>query len=316
MDNTMAVKSARPWAILFSLSALSVSFWTSPASAEDFLCDAKQASSQQLPVLDKSCPIGRGLWGNQQPKNNASLFWIQCGLLDKPLSLARAKSLYKHISTDVWMKPEGNNVRCLIGPYKDFQEAKRDLSSLRTERAYKEAFIREVIPGVANPPVTAAKPAAKQKPAAKSAPKSNQTTTVLSAPKPAPAKTPVPVATAQAPAAKAISAKDIDTRLKGRVADVDYVVPYIMHSDHQFYMEHGLAWNRLNYDDAVYVCRQLGMKLPTEVEWSRLLKSDVLAKDKWPIHLPYWGNDRRGLFTNGKVTKLKGTSLLNIMCTK
>ena len=308
MDNTMAVKSARPWAILFSLSALSVSFWTSPASAEDFLCDAKQASSQQLPVLDKSCPIGRGLWGNQQPKNNASLFWIQCGLLNKPLSLSGAKSLYKHISTDVWMKPEGNNVRCLIGPYKDFQEAKRDLSSLKTERSYKEAFIREVVPGAANPPVKAAQPATKPKPAAP-----RQTTTVLSAPKTAPAKAPVP---AQASSTKTISTKDIDIRLKGRVANVDYAVPYIMHSEHQFYMEHGLAWNRLNYDDAMAVCRQLGMKLPTEVEWSRLLKSDVLAKDKWPIHLPYWGNDRRGLFTNGKVTKLKGTSLLNIMCTK
>ncbi|WP_390196788.1 SPOR domain-containing protein [Vibrio olivae] len=313
MDNMMAVKSARPWAILFSLSALSTSLWIQPVSAEEFLCDAQQASSQQLPVLDKSCPIGRGLWGKQQPKNNASLFWIQCGLLNRPLSLAQAKPIYQHISTDVWMKHEGNNVRCLIGPYKDFQEANRDLTSLRTQRAYREAFIREVVPGVANPPVKAQ--AAKPVAATKSQPKtaSSQKTTVF-----APAKS-EPVAKSQVSAtssAKPIANMDIDLRLQGEVSGVEYVVPYVTNSDHQFYMEHNKAWNRLNYDDATLVCRQLGMKLPTEVEWSRFIGSDVMEKDKWPMHLPYWGSDRHGLFTSGKVTKLKGTSLLNVMCTK
>ncbi len=316
MDNTMAVKSARPWAILFSLSALSVSFWTSPASAEDFLCDAKQASSQQLPVLDESCPIGQGLWGKQQPKNNASLFWIQCGLLNQPLSLTQAKRLYKHISTDVWMKPEGKDFRCLVGPYKDFQEAQRDLNALRGERGYKEAFIREVIPGAANA-LSMAKPVVKPAaPAPKPAAKPTQTTTKLNPPA---AAKPLAVAAPneiQSVSSKPANAPEIDIRLKGTVSGVDYAVPYILHSEHQFYMEHGTAWNRLNYDDALSVCRQLGMKLPTEVEWSRLLNSDVLVKETWPIHLPYWGNDRHGLFTSGKITKLKGTSLLNIMCTK
>ena len=79
-------------------------------------------------------------------------------------------------------------------------------------------------------------------------------------------------------------------------------------------MEYGIAWNRLNYTKAEQVCRSQGMSLVDEQQWKTLLSSKVMHKHEWPLHLPYWGKDKRGLFTSGKVTHLTGTSLLNVVC--
>ncbi|MEI8633736.1 hypothetical protein P4S72_19945 [Vibrio sp. PP-XX7] len=87
--------------------------------------DATQASTQELPLLDRTCPIGRGLWGKGIPRKTDSTFWIQCGIYRKPMPLKQAKILYQNISTDVWMKPEAANYRCLIGPYDQINVASR-----------------------------------------------------------------------------------------------------------------------------------------------------------------------------------------------
>ncbi len=98
--------------------------FSSPVSAEEFLCQATQASEKELPMLEKTCPIGNGVWGKKVPQGGNYLYWIQCGLLPKPMSLAKAKPLYSKITTDVWMKPESQGYRCLIGPYKDLSDAR------------------------------------------------------------------------------------------------------------------------------------------------------------------------------------------------
>ena len=81
-------------------------------------------------------------------------------------------------------------------------------------------------------------------------------------------------------------------------------------------MEQGKPWSRLDFDSAELVCNQVNMKLMTEKQWQSILSSKVMEKQNWPMHLPYWGADKKGLFTNGNVNQLKGSSLLNVMCVK
>lgn len=277
------------------------------ADAEQFLCGGTQASTNELPKLNSDCPIGKGLWGNSPPKGKNSSFWIQCGLLTKPMPLSRAKVLYQHISTHIWMKPEGSDMRCLIGPYDDYDTAKKELAGVRTEKLYKEAFIREVRKGVKEP-VTQPKP--------KTAPvkKPEQ-------PKPAEVVKVAPVANqpvsgtdiSKMPQPESDGAM-ISIRRQATIGGLTYAVPHVMDTEIQFYMEHDLAWNRMSYEDALATCQRQNMRLATEEEWAQLLSSKVMEKDQWPVYLPYWGAGNKGLFTTGKVNSLKGTSLLNVLC--
>ncbi|USD41071.1 SPOR domain-containing protein [Vibrio sp. SCSIO 43135] len=323
MDSKMAAKSITALTKLLSVAVLALPAISSPAMAEEFLCDATQASTSQLPVLDKSCPIGKGLWGKQQPKGQESVFWIQCGVYSKPLPLAKAAKLYEKISVDVWAKPEAKGYRCLIGPYNEFAKASTELRKVKKVSGYKEAFIREVVKGTKAKPQVAmeSKPAAKvvaAKPATKpSASKTNKAEPTKTA------ATKAPVANPQsAPVAKALPvvgadkpSNDIDIRLSTTVSGLKYAVPYkMMHKE--FYMEHSLPWNRMNYQTASKTCSSLAMRLPVEAEWKQLLESKVMETEKWPMHLPYWGFAKKGLFTSGKISQLKGTSLLNVICVK
>ncbi|MDC5804332.1 SPOR domain-containing protein [Vibrio europaeus] len=306
----MASKPKQTFLKCWSLvAALALPALSAPTLAEEFLCDATQASTNELPLLDKSCPIGKGLWGKSQPRGQESTFWIQCGVFSQPLPLPKAKRLYQHISTDVWAKPEANAYRCLIGPYKDFAQASTELAKVKTEPGYKEAFVREVVKGAPLKQVKA-KPAPKSS-TPKPVVKPQQSTTVIPAPvkaKPEPIK---PMA--QEPKQRQ---SDVSIRLTATVSGIEYKVPYTMFSNDQFYMEHELPWNRLDYEGAYKTCYRLGMRLATPTEWQALLASKVMQKDKWPMHLPYWGAEKSGLFTSGKTNKLKGTSLLNVMCVK
>ncbi|KGY10922.1 sporulation protein [Vibrio tubiashii] len=309
----MASKPKQTYLKCWSLAAaLALSALSAPTLAEEFLCDATQASTNELPLLDKSCPIGKGLWGKSKPRGTESTFWIQCGVFSKPLSLPKAKKLYQHISTDVWAKPEGNAYRCLIGPYQDFSQAKADLAKVKTEPGYKEAFVREVVKGAPAKPV-AAKPKSQSKPKQLAKAASQQSTTIIPAPVRAKKQPETIKPVAEKPKQRRT---EVSIRLSAAVSGLEYKVPYTMFSDDQFYMEHDLPWNRLDYEGAYKTCYRLGMRLATSSEWKALLDSNVMQKDKWPMHLPYWGADRVGLFTSGKVNQLKGTSLLNIVCVK
>ncbi|MDG2643873.1 SPOR domain-containing protein, partial [Vibrio parahaemolyticus] len=124
--------------------------FSAPVLADDFLCQATQASDKELPMLEKSCPIGQGVWGKKVPQGGNDFYWIQCGLLPKPMPLAKAKPIYSKITTDVWMKPETKGYRCLIGPYTEFSKASADLRGVKTLSNYREAFIRVVGKGSDN----------------------------------------------------------------------------------------------------------------------------------------------------------------------
>ncbi len=299
---------------------------SSQVSAESVLCDATQASTNQLPQLEQSCPIGKGIWGSKAPKRHANneLFWIQCGLLNQPLPLNRAKPLYEKISTNVWMKPEGGDYRCLIGPYSTFVDARKELALVRQVSGYSEAFIRMVdksqtssqpivaktaeptlaTPKTVEPTTTPAKP----KVAAQSAGQSKMTTQPAAA---------LSLAAIQAlPSAANVTADEleIEIRVAANVAGSKYAVPYVLDHQQQFYMEQGKPWSRLDYGSAELVCEQVGMTLMSDQQWQNLLGSKVMEKQNWPMHLPYWGAGKKGLFTNGNVNQLKGSSLLNVMC--
>ncbi|MBF4336317.1 SPOR domain-containing protein [Vibrio anguillarum] len=282
-----------------------------PAWAEDFLCDATQASVDQLPILDKACPIGQGLWGKKKPKGQSSTFWIQCGVLNKPLSLLKAKAFYTHISTDVWLKPEAKTYRCLIGPYTDYEQVKKELPLIQQIPGYKEAFIREVVKGRAQSSSPIKKTTSAQ---ATSAAKQ---ITKKSLPKPQVEMASSPLSTKPSTKAPALNVPPaVEIRLSTTANGLQFVVPHLRSSDEQFYMEHGLAWSRLNYEVAEKTCQKMAMRLVTEEEWQRLLDSKQMDSNQWPMHLPYWGWSQKGLFTNGKVSQLKGSSLLNVICVK
>ena len=306
---------------------------SSQANAESFLCDATQASENQLPVLEQACPIGKGLWGGSEPKGHTQndLFWVQCGLLAKPLSLEKAKPIYKNISTNVWMKPEAKGFRCLIGPYQTYSDAKKELNGVRKVEGYEEAFIRMVDKSASG------KPQAQSKSKQKSPAKPKSTSPVMAAAdspkvytdskeamKPmAEPKAANPVASISAvPTLKTQIPKqgdgniNVQIRLQTNISGKTYSVPYLSDNEHQFYMEQGKPWSRLDYDGAKLVCYELGMALATEEQWQRLLESKVMEKEDWPMHLPYWGLLKKGLFTNGNITQLKGSSLLNVLCVK
>lgn len=302
--------------------------FSTPVFAEGFLCQASQASNKELPVLEQSCPIGKGVWGKKVPQGGKDFFWIQCGLLPKPMSLAKAKPIYGKITTDVWMKPEQKGYRCLIGPYTEFAKASQDLQRVKTLSIYKEAFIRVVGKGTSEPvkqtkPMP--KPAAKAKPVTPVAPvTATRPNTDAFKAKEAPAKA-VPKQASQ-PAAKPtqapkpaqpiISNDTVQVRLKTILQGKTFVVPYLVENNNQFYMEHGKPWNRLNYASSKKVCQQLSMDLASVSEFKTLRASGVMEKNNWPLQLPYWGKDKKGLFADREPNQLTGTSLLNVICVK
>ena len=296
--------------------------FSTPVLAEGFLCQASQASNKELPVLEQSCPIGKGVWGKKVPQGGNDFFWIQCGLLPKPMSLAKAKPIYGKITTDVWMKPEQKGYRCLIGPYTEFAKASQDLQRVKTLSTYKEAFIRVVGKGMSEPvkqtkPMP--KPAAKAKPVTPVAPvAATRPNTDAFKAKEAPAKAqPVAKPTkAPKPAQPIISNDTVQVRLKTILQGKTFVVPYLVENNNQFYMEHGKPWNRLNYASSKKVCQQLSMDLASVSEFKTLRASGVMEKNNWPLQLPYWGKDKKGLFADREPNQLTGTSLLNVICVK
>ncbi|MDW6002278.1 SPOR domain-containing protein [Vibrio mangrovi] len=308
---------------LMSLALFYSAFWAHWVNAqEEFLCDATQASTQELPVLDRACPVGEGLWGKRQPQGKDSMFWIQCGIFKQPMPLEDAKVLYQQISTDVWMKPGTNQYRCLIGPYDNIRQARLELDKIRQLPDYHEAFIREVSknrklssvsrPQKVSPPKKASAP--KSRPAQPPAPQTVAPQTPMAQPK---APTPHPVAEpAKSPSAAITipAAGNITIRKQTAIAGVNYAIPFLGREASQFYMEYELPWNRLSYDQAYATCQKIGMNLATERQWHQLLASQVMTREKWPVYLPYWGVNKKGMFTSGKVSQLKGTSLLNVLC--
>ncbi|MCF7482229.1 SPOR domain-containing protein [Vibrio sp. J1-1] len=326
MELKKAQHSSRRIQLSLSLGlVLGCAQFSSAVLADEFLCQATQASDKALPRLEQTCPIGKGVWGKKVPQGGSDFYWIQCGLLPKPMSLAKSKPLYNQITTDVWMKAEPNGYRCLIGPYKDPAKAAADLRGVKTLPSYREAFIRVVGKGgssASKQTKTVTKPMVGTAPAAP-APNVRPNTdafkpsTTTSQPKPVAAKHVNAKPIARALPENRVSNQDgIVVRLKTALQGKTYVVPYLIENHNQFYMEYGKPWNRLNYKSAAQICQQLGMSLAESDEFKTLRSSGVMEKNNWPLQLPYWGKGKKGLFTDREPNQLTGTSLLNVMCVK
>ncbi|MUK76718.1 SPOR domain-containing protein [Aliivibrio fischeri] len=249
-------------------------------SALTSVCLSQDKSSDMGNVLSGTCPIGDGLWGNQQPKleKGKSEFWIQCGVFNQDLTREKVNHIQKKVDAPINFKLEGEAKRCLIGPYQDFITAQKQLRRLQSDWLFKHAALREVnlalLPQVEEP--------------IKRAPET------VSEPEPDP----------------------ITIRKQTKINNLHFVVPFTDDSSEGFYMENSLPWLRATSLHAQEICQQIDMDLVTKEQWQILLDSTIMTKDKWPVLLPYWGADNLGLFKDGAARKLKNTSMLNVMCTK
>ncbi len=311
---TLTTCRSTSWLAAASLSLGLLASGSAAAEDSGFLCQATQNTPNELPLLEPTCPIGDGVWGKKRPDGN--YYWIQCGILNKPMSLNKAKTIYKQITTDIWMKPESRGYRCLIGPYSEFNQASSDLKRLKRVPAYKDVFIRAV-----GASTTTGRPTTKSDsmPAKtmEKAPAKVMSPKPL-APKPMASMEPKVMTPKPMPKSKIRKGdeSDVEIRMKAELKGRLYVVPYLLDNEHQFYMEHNRAWNRLDSKGAAMVCDQIDMQLATASQWRTLLNSNIMQRNNWPMHLPYWGKNNQGFFSDGKITKVQENSLLNVLCVK
>lgn len=256
-------------------------------SAEEYLCDARQSSTTALPVLDAKCPIGRGVWGKLDVNKPVKVYWVQCGILDKPMAYQKAKPLYAKTSKDVWLKPEEKGYRCLVGPYDSPQVAVKELQQIRTLPAYKDAFIRYV-PQSAEPVMRAEKPMATSTPETKPQPKTIPNAIITSA--------------------------KVSYRRTLQIDGTRFVVPYAESKQLQFYMENQQPWNRLNYADAAQLCSKINMSIISQKEWVTLTQNTTFYEQQWPMLIPYWSQEHTALYIGNAPRVVKDESLLNVLC--
>ncbi|MGR5177441.1 SPOR domain-containing protein [Vibrio parahaemolyticus] len=114
------------------------------AEPSTYVCDSAYKSSHAVPILESECPIGDGLWGNQQPKSPAESYWIQCGFVKSGSLRSIPNRLQQLTNKSVWLKPEMEGDRCLIGPYEEFSAAQQDLAKIKSIPSYSDAFIRSL----------------------------------------------------------------------------------------------------------------------------------------------------------------------------
>ncbi|MCL9776923.1 SPOR domain-containing protein [Vibrio methylphosphonaticus] len=105
-------------------------------------------SATMVPTLDAECPIGDGFWGDVETSAKPQTYWIQCGFFRSSISVDEWQRLQQGLGVSVWVKPEKEGSRCLIGPYDSYAQAKVVKSSLQALPDYKDAFLRALPHGV------------------------------------------------------------------------------------------------------------------------------------------------------------------------
>lgn len=114
-----------------------------PAQAA-VVCDSGSRTGSTLPILESECPIGEGVWGQKIPSAKEQSFWIQCGFVKSGSLRSAPTQLQKLVSQPVWLKPDVEGDRCLVGPYQSVENALRDLRALRSVPRFGDAFIRTI----------------------------------------------------------------------------------------------------------------------------------------------------------------------------
>lgn len=253
-------------------------------SALSYVC--APISQENRNQLKDSCPIGEGLWGNQKPKleKHNSEFWIQCGLFSRDIPKNTKQRLTNAIDASIYMKKEGQSQRCLIGPYQNFSSAQGELNKVKKLPSFKQSVLRIV--DISSIPKQEPKP--KSKPAVKPKPVSRIKET----------------------------SKGISIRRRAIINSHEFIIPFVDRSGVYLYKEHGQTWMRVNAKQAFEVCKRIDRQLVSPQKWSELMDSNVIEYDKWPMSLPYWGENNQGLFKDQESKVMKETSMLNLICVK
>ncbi|WP_325891318.1 SPOR domain-containing protein [Grimontia sp. NTOU-MAR1] len=92
-------------------------------------------SPEGYKIVDESCPIGDGLWGRKPSKKGA--LWVQCGIYAELPEKGE-------VANGALYRKEGDQYRCLAGPFASFGEAINARDKLRTHSETADAFIRQV----------------------------------------------------------------------------------------------------------------------------------------------------------------------------
>ncbi|MGF1769065.1 SPOR domain-containing protein [Enterovibrio makurazakiensis] len=134
----MRLGSYRVIGVLFTLLLSS----HTAQSAED---DCRSSTQNDWNVVAQTCPIGKGLWG-RTPEKASGAFWVQCGLIKKLPEPSFAKNLPDSIDKDtVVFRQEGNQFRCLVGPFEKYAAALTARDAMRQHPAFSGAFIRDAL---------------------------------------------------------------------------------------------------------------------------------------------------------------------------
>ncbi|WP_028025746.1 SPOR domain-containing protein [Enterovibrio calviensis] len=114
--------------------------------------DCSSSIQNDWNVVKQSCPIGKGLWG-RTPENTSGAFWVQCGLINKLPEPSFVKMLPDSIDKEaIVFRQEGNQYRCLVGPFDKYANALTARDALRQKPAFSGAFIRDaMLPDTAVP---------------------------------------------------------------------------------------------------------------------------------------------------------------------
>ncbi|MFA0086516.1 SPOR domain-containing protein [Vibrio sp. 10N.261.51.F12] len=110
--------------------------------AEPSVCVASENERSQGMILDTQCPIGKGVWGPVDSSLHDEAYWLQCGFLKHEPSQRLLQSIATTVGDNVWLKAETQGHRCLVGPYKQYRDAKRAQAKLRALPGYHDSFLR------------------------------------------------------------------------------------------------------------------------------------------------------------------------------
>ncbi|MCW8347475.1 SPOR domain-containing protein [Vibrio sp. ZSDZ65] len=137
-------------------------FVTNTASADAKDCyvvtNADESGQSAVPTLNAECPIGKGIWGGAKIQPELQTYWIQCGFFRSSISVDDWKPLQQRLDKPVWVKPEKEGLRCLIGPYDGYSQAKVGQSAVQALPGYKDAFLRALPQGISVKTVHSSKP--------------------------------------------------------------------------------------------------------------------------------------------------------------
>ncbi len=309
-------------------------------------CETAETTNNGISLLSSECPIGHGLWAKMKPKHENSDFWLQCGVYRKGVSSKNLARIQLRVSEKVSVKlTKKGYQRCLVGPYKAYENAVGDMTALRKNRIFKDSFIREVklsdviviepqaksvaaeatvAAVVVKPEPTIVAPASTEvlpEPQAKTEPDvvpSVEAVAVVAETEVVEVVEVIPVVEEiEVMEEKAVeTVGNMEVRRQAVIDGRTYLVPFVSGEKERTYMEHELPWSREDFLSAAKICQSFDMALVTTEQWRVLRDSKRMEKESWPLQLPYWGENEQGMFMDGQATKLKSAALLNVVCVK